>query len=142
MGTTGGPLPQTGLAGQAPAQTAAPTISQLTKIRAPPEFSGDRQKITQFLQGIELYLRINRDQYDMDEKKILLALSFMVGGTAASWKGTFAKAAMDANNFGTWTKFKTKIQTAFSPVQAKEAARIKLGTLCQTKDLYTFLSKF
>ncbi|KAF8219616.1 hypothetical protein L208DRAFT_1338932, partial [Tricholoma matsutake] len=53
------------------------------------DFSGDRTKTAKFLQEIDLYLRINDQVYDTNDKKIIFTLSFMNGGTAAAWAQAF-----------------------------------------------------
>jgi retrotransposon gag protein len=124
--------------------TTTATPAREIKIRAPPEFIGEREKVEQFLQDVGLYLRINPTQYDDDEKRILFALSFMTGGTAAAWKSSFVKRALAINpaNFGTYANFETEVKTAFSPVQAAESARIKLRNLKQEKSLDDYIAKF
>jgi Retrotransposon gag protein len=93
-----------------------------------------------FLQEIELYIRANPNTYDNDEKKCILALSFMMEGTAATW----AQNHVDQNtNLGTWVDLKEAIKTAFSPVNDAGAARTEFKELKQGQgDLEDYIAQF
>jgi hypothetical protein len=109
------------------------------KLRAPTDFHGERTKTGKFLSQVSLYLRANPDVYDTDDKKIIFALSFMNGGTAAGW----AEAkGVQATPWGTWEDFKTEIRNAFSPVDDAGDARHGLKTLKQTGDVEDYISQF
>jgi Retrotransposon gag protein len=103
------------------------------KLCSPTPFSGDPDKMTKFLQEIELYLMMNVAIYDTDEKKIVFSLSFMKGGTAAGWNETFVNNTLNTNpqTFGTWAAFKNMVLATFSPVDAEGKARTDIKHLKQ-----------
>ena len=61
-------------------------VAKEFKLNPPTAFSGDRKKLKEFLIETEMYLTINREVFDTDEKKIIFALSYMREGTAGPWK--------------------------------------------------------
>jgi len=75
-----------------PVVTSTPAMSREVKIRPPTDFTGDRTQTKRFLQGVDLFIKVNPDTYDTDEKKVALALSFMTEGKDA------VKAAFDPIN--------------------------------------------
>jgi hypothetical protein len=54
------------------------------KICTPPDFSGNRDETTKFIQLITLYLNVNSKIYNTDMQKIAFTLSLMKEGTAAA----------------------------------------------------------
>ena len=54
------------------------------KLNLPKVFTGKQNNLNKFLQDMTLYLSINKEIYDKDEKKIAFMLSFMTEGDAAS----------------------------------------------------------
>ena len=59
------------------------------KLNLPEVFSGKRTELNKFLQDVLVYLMVNKEVYNNDEKKIVYLLSFMTEGDAASWKEEF-----------------------------------------------------
>ena len=59
------------------------------KLNPPKVFSGKRTELNKFLQDVLVYLTVNKEVYNNDEKKIAYLLSFMMEGDAASWKEEF-----------------------------------------------------
>jgi Retrotransposon gag protein len=110
------------------------------KIRAPSDFTRDRTKTKKFLQEIELYIRANPTTYDNDEKKCILALSFMTEGTAATW----VQNHVDQNtSLETWVDLKEAIKMAFSPIDDAGAVRMELKELRQGQgDLKDYIAQF
>jgi Retrotransposon gag protein len=119
--------------------TATATTREV-KIRAPSDFTRDRTKTKKFLQEIELYIRANPSTYSDDEKKCILALSFMTEGTAATW----AQNHVDQNtNLGTWADLKAAIKKAFSPIDDAGMVRTELKELRQGQgDLEDYITQF
>ncbi|KAJ8454156.1 hypothetical protein ONZ51_g13194 [Trametes cubensis] len=88
------------------------------KLKMPPEFSGKRGEVVEWLQKCSLYLTVNKKTYADDEMKIVFCLMLMNGGTAGTWSRTFIedveRQAADQNknlregenrvepNYGTW----------------------------------------
>ena len=86
------------------------------RINLPKEFSGLQSKAGPFLQDITLYLILNQEVYNDDNKKIVFALSFMNSGPAQAWKESFITQKTDANgnmNLGTWVACKQALENAF-----------------------------
>jgi len=65
------------------------------------------------MDSIRVYLLINQELYNTDEKKIAFALSFMREGSAQTWASTFTKKALDTMTFGTFIDFIVKFKDAF-----------------------------
>jgi hypothetical protein len=103
------------------------------KLCSPTPFSGDPEKTLKFLQELELYITMNLQIYDTDERKIIFALSFMKGGTAAGWSESFVNDAIASTPtaFGTWTAFKVLVKNAFSPVDTEGKACTNIKHLKQ-----------
>ena len=90
------------------------------KLNPPKVFSGKRTELNKFLQDILVYLTVNREVYNNDEKKIAYLLSFMTEGDAASWKEEFLAHKIDEaekNNtdlkLGTFKEVKETIRKSF-----------------------------
>jgi hypothetical protein len=120
------------------------TPTKEVRVRVPADFIGETTKTKKFIQECELYIRVNRHIYDDDEKKVVFALSFMIGGTATAWKEAFTAKAITDNDFGTWAKFKTDLTEAFSPVDDAGTARTQIKNLKQSScdNLEDYISKF
>ena len=71
--------------------SASPTVKK--KLKTPTPFSGKREDLRKFLQEIKIYLLANADAYPTDLDKILVVLSYMSEGDAASWKEEFFDTA-------------------------------------------------
>jgi len=54
------------------------------KMNMPTPFTGDRKKLEEFLIETDMYLTMNEDTYNNDNRPIIFALSFMKDGTAES----------------------------------------------------------
>ena len=65
------------------------------KLNLPKVFSGKRTELNKFLQDVLVYLTVNKEVYNNDEKKIAYLLSFMTEGDAASWKEEFLARKID-----------------------------------------------
>jgi hypothetical protein len=99
------------------------TIGEV-KIRAPPDFTGERVKAKQFISSCELYFAVNAAVYDTDMKKVVFALSFMTAGAAAAWKEQKLALYTAAGTTWPWGAFKTDFTTAFSAVSDKVTAKM------------------
>jgi hypothetical protein len=120
------------------APTAAPVAPVKPielKLNQPKPFNGKRDEVDDFLQDVSLYLEINSEIYDTDEKKIAYALTFMNEGDAKSWKAAFLRDAKRPRglDLGSWTQFLTDVETAFAPYDApgdalEELTTLKMGT--------------
>lgn len=118
-----------------PAPTPLPTPMSSTpkptelKIHLPVDFNGDCTKTKEFVLNCRMYLKINDEIYNDDNKKILFVLSYMRGGTAGPWKEDFYNTAITKNNFGSYKDLMAAIEKAFSPSDEQGDAKSKLKTL-------------
>ena len=85
-------------------------------------FSGKRTELNKFLQDVLIYLTVNKEVYNNNEKKIVYLLSFMTEGDAASWKEEFLARKIEEaekNNMdlklGTFKEVKETIKKSFEP---------------------------
>ena len=85
-------------------------------------FSGKRTELNKFLQDVLIYLTVNKEVYNNNEKKIVYLLSFMTEGDAASWKEEFLARKIEEaekNNMdlklGTFKEVKEMIKKSFKP---------------------------
>ena len=65
---------------------------------------------------IQLYLLVNTEVYNNDDKKITFVLSYTTKGSALTWATTFCKNAIDATGtvtLGTYPDFIAKFNKAF-----------------------------
>ncbi|KAF8227605.1 hypothetical protein L208DRAFT_1060231, partial [Tricholoma matsutake] len=106
------------------------TSVQDIRIRSPTDFSGEWTKTAKFLQEIDLYLRINDQVYDMNNKKIIFTLSFMNGGTAAAWVQAFVNQHQ-SEGLGEYADFRQKVLEAFSLIDDTGMAKTEIKNLKQ-----------
>ena len=92
------------------------------KLNLPKVFSGKRTELNKFLQDVLIYLTVNKEVYNNNEKKIAYLLSFMTEGDAASWKEEFlARKIEEAEKndtdlkLGTFKEVKETIKKSFEP---------------------------
>ena len=92
------------------------------KLNPPKVFSGKRTELNKFLQDVLIYLMVNKEVYNNNEKKIAYLLSFMTEGDAVSWKEEFLAHKIDEaekNNtdlkLGTFREVKETIKKSFEP---------------------------
>ncbi|KAF8222399.1 hypothetical protein L208DRAFT_1176846, partial [Tricholoma matsutake] len=96
----------------------------------PTDVSGEWTKTAKFLQEIDLYLRINDQVYDMNDKKIIFMLSFMNGGTAAAWAQAFVNQHQ-SKGLREYADFRQKVLGAFSPIDDARTAKTENKNLKQ-----------
>ena len=65
------------------------TTIKKTELNPPKIFTGKRTDLQRFLQDTFVFLTINKDHYNNDDKKIAFVMSFMTEGDAALWKQEF-----------------------------------------------------
>ena len=123
------PTTQTNMSNQPSTLTVASTISatqkpQELKLGQPPSFDGTPEKARGWFNNVQLYLLVNKDIYNDDDRKIAYALSFMKEGSAALWSLTETEAALKRNppNFGTWQNFLNKFSASFILKNTKDQA--------------------
>jgi len=112
------------------------------KLNPPKPFTGKRTELKNFMQDVVVYLVINKETYNTDNKKVAFALSFMTEGDAKAWKEEFLtrkiKEAISANkdisdlSLGSWIDFDHAIAESFRPFDApgdalSEMRNLKMG---------------
>ena len=98
----------------------APTIKK-TELNLPRIFTGKRTNLQRFLQDTFVFLTINKEHYNNDNKKIAFVMSFMTDGDATLWKEEFigkvirdSVARGDDISFGSYKKFIKSLEQSFS----------------------------
>jgi len=98
------------------------------KMNMPTPFTGDRKKLEEFLIETNMYLTMNEDTYNNNNRQIIFTLFFMKDGTAGSWKQSFWTQARENNNLGTWDEFKRALRESFSAPDKEGDAVTKMET--------------
>ena len=136
--------PSTSTVASTTTQTA-PKPQEL-KLGQPSIFDGNPKKARAWINHTQLYLLVNKDVYNHDDKKIAFALSFMKEGAAELWALTETEAAFVRNppGFRTWTNFIKKFNNSFILKNTKEQA---IAWLTTTKvnnklDILNYILKF
>ena len=126
--------------------SATPPKPQELKLGQPSTFDGNLKKAIAWINNTQLYLLINKDIYDRDDKKVAFALSFMKEGAAGLWALTETKTAFTRNppGFGTWANFLKRFNNSFILEITREQA---IAWLTTTKvndkiDILNYISKF
>ena len=95
------------------------------ELNPPKPFTGKRTDLRRFLQDTFVFLTINKQHYDNDDKKIAFVMSFMTEGDAALWKEEFIGKVIrdcvtrgDDVSFGTYKGFIESLEKSFSPYDA------------------------
>ncbi|EEB99875.1 hypothetical protein MPER_00332, partial [Moniliophthora perniciosa FA553] len=95
------------------------TKKKEVKVKAPPNFSCDRELADDFLKAVKLNLKMNKHMYDTDERKILYTLSYMNGGMVQTWKNMLDdilnKETNDEEEGLTFATFEEKFRERFEP---------------------------
>ena len=96
-------------------------------------FTGDQNKIENFVQECDVYLNINNTIYDNDVAKIAFVLSFITAGEVQKWKEQFIHSITSNSRmtFLTFSVFMMKLQDAFKAVNPVDSAMQKLALLQQ-----------
>ena len=100
---------------------AAPTIKK-TKLNLPKILTGKRTDLQRFLQDTFIFLMINKEHYNNNDKKIAFVMSFMTDRDATLWKQEFigkvirdSVARGDNISFGSYKKFIKSLEKLFAP---------------------------
>ena len=104
---------------------AAPAITKKTELNPPKIFMGKRTDLQRFLQDTFVFLTINKEHYNTNDKKIAFVMSFMTEGNATLWKQEFIsrviRDSVTAGNeitFGTYKSFIESLEKSFLPYDA------------------------
>jgi Retrotransposon gag protein len=114
--------------------------SKELNLNKPNTFDGDREGFKKFLQDIEVYMDVNHETYNKNLRKIAFVLSFMMIGSAATWKAQFVNEAYDKpapinpnNRLGTYITFRKELVEAFLMFDSVGDALDKLQNLRKKK---------
>lgn len=116
------------------------------KLGQPSAFDGDLKKARAWINYTQLYLLVNQEIYNHDDKKVAFVLSFMTEGSAGLWALTETKTALRRNpqSFGSWNNFLTRFNASFILENTKDQAIAWLSTT-KTSDklnLLEYISRF
>jgi Retrotransposon gag protein len=97
--------------------------SEKIKLNPPTPFTGKRSNFILFMQDVYICLKVNRQIYDNDDKKISIILSYLTGGDAAVWKQQFIQTKIEEHeeanteepNWGTYKEFVEALRKMFQP---------------------------
>ena len=70
------------------------TMTKKTKLNPPKPFTGKRTDLQRFIQETFVFLTINKEHYNTDDKKIAFVMSFMNNGDVSIWKQEFISGIM------------------------------------------------
>jgi hypothetical protein len=101
------------------------------KVGTPIHFDGSPNDASRWLHSVIAYISINDRIYTTDDKKIILALSFMSKGSAATWAEAAYENAADLG-FGKWKDFQEDFKRTFVTKDVKATAIAKLSSLTQS----------
>jgi hypothetical protein len=114
--------------------------SKELNLNKPEPFDGNRDSFKKFLQNVEVYMDVNHETYNNNLRKIAFILSFMVTGSAATWKAQFIDEAYARptppnpnDRLGTYTQFRKDLMEAFSMFDSVGDALDKLQSLRKKK---------
>jgi len=116
----------------------------------PAVFSGNRAEAEHFINGIQAYIRLNREVpgFNSPMKKIALVLTLMQGDKVADWANDIGQA-LDELNPATdnipalWTTFLEEFREQYLDTQAADRARTELETLTmKIPYIDEYISKF
>ena len=115
--------------------TAPASKPHKPKLGQPFTFDGDPKTARAWINNAQLYLLVNREVYNHNDKKITYVLSFMTKETAGLWALAETEAALSRNpqNFGSWNDFLTRFNPSFILENTKDQAIAWLST-AQTSD--------
>lgn len=125
---------------QAPTpQPTTPTQIKSLKEAAPDVFDGTLSKTETFLSQLALFFHGKGNEIQNDGDKIILALSYMKGGTAGPWAKEKVKQYFKGEVTQTWEEFCKEFEEVFNDPDPKATARHKIKKLkqgSQTADEY------
>ena len=94
-GPPGGPLRNPSPDNPAQGQS----MTRELKINFPKTFNGKPSNLKRFLQDTQLYLQVNNQIYNSDDKKTTFVLFLLTDGPAATWKDNFLQSCEVAGEY-------------------------------------------
>ena len=122
---------------QSSTQVAPPQVSVSSgqskglKVAAPDVFDGSMDKAEAFISQLALFFHGKRHELQDDSDKVILALSYMKGGTAGPWAQNKGKDFSLTGVTPSWDDFLAEFQSVFNDPDPAGTARFKLDQLSQ-----------
>lgn len=113
-----------------PAVVPFPSSGRSLKVAPPDYFDGSLTKTQSFLAQLLLFLHGKRAEVQSDQDKIVLALSYMKGGTAGPWAEIKVQELGDGIE-QSWDVFLAEFKLLFSDPNPGATARAKMDQLAQ-----------
>src|SRR3979490_49484 len=116
----------------------SPTPPSHRSIKAadPEKFSGDRADTEGFIRPVKLSITIQPGSFMDDKMKMLYALSFISGGSAAIWAHNKTQAIIDGTSLiTTFDEFTKQVEEAFGDPGRARTAHTKLRDLKMTSNM-------
>ena len=117
----------------------------------PKIFSDKWTDLNKFIQDVTLYLTVNREVYNNDEKKITFLLLYMTEGDAMSWKEEFLVQKIDEADkadkdlaLGSYKEVQDTIKKLFEPFDGPGDALKEMKNLWMANNgnIDEYVSKF
>ena len=123
-------LPPTPIAMATPAAATTGSPKEL-HVNTPTPFEGDRSKLRTFLLNCKLYLLVNQEIYNHDDKKIAFVLSYLTGEDASMWKNQWLQLKRTGMTItlGTYAAFYANLTDAFKEEEQVQNALYKIHNL-------------
>jgi len=113
-----------------------PPSHRSIKAADPEKFSGDRADTEGFIRAVKLSIAIQPGSFPDNKTKMLYALSFMSGGSAAIWAHNKTQAIIDGTSLiTTFDEFTKQVEEAFGDPDRARTARTKLHDLKMTSNM-------
>ena len=108
--------------------TATKTKHTELKIGTPAEYNGKHETALSWLNSVRVYVLINKEVYDNDNKRVVFALSHMKKGVVQAWASDYFEQAMEQNpvTFETLNNFIENFKKVFTPINSVGSAIAKL----------------
>ena len=125
------------------------TMTKKTELNPPKPFTGKRTDLQRFIQETFIFLTINKEHYNTDDKKITFVMLFMKNEDVLIWKQEFISRIMkdgrgDNISFGTYKAFMESLKKSFSPYDGPGNALEEMKQLkfMNDKSIDEHVSKF
>ena len=118
----------------APPPPSVPASSQQfkgLKVAPPDVFNGAMDKSEGFISQLQLFFHGKRHELQDDSDKVILALSYMKGGTAGSWAQDKVRIFSQTGVTPSWDEFLTEFKSIFGDPDPASSARYKMNHLKQ-----------
>ena len=115
------------------------TMTKKTELNPPKPFTGKRTDLQHFIQETFVFLTINKEHYNTDDKKIAFVMLFMNNGDTSIWKQEFISRIMKDDQgddicFGTYKAFMDSLEKSFLPYDGPGNVLKKMKQLKFTND--------